>query len=113
MVRDAVKEGRMKLDPHNDTIAQGAKLPIKLNERGQNAIMPKEQMREKEGIKSPDRFDCYCFSMLVSYTPANMLITEDMKNERESVSRVGSMIIILGVQLLLTVRLVNQSTFAL
>lgn len=34
-------------------------------------MMRKEYMRQKLNIKSPDRWDTYCFAMLVDYIPAN------------------------------------------
>ena len=39
-------------------------------------------MKEKLNISSPDRSDTYCFSQLVNYIPATMMITEGMEQSR-------------------------------
>lgn len=86
MARDAVKSGRMRLDGHEKTLDQASRMPCKLNESGQWCMMPKEKMREQLGLPSPDRWDTYCFAFLADYTPANMIITDEMREERESVA---------------------------
>jgi hypothetical protein len=86
MARDAVRSGRMRLDGHEKTLDQASRMPCRLNELGQNCMMPKETMRQKLGLPSPDRWDTYCFSMMADYIPANMLITSDMVAERESLA---------------------------
>ena len=68
-VREAVFEGRMKIDGHKKTIEQGSLLPYKIDESGRYQMMPKDQMKS-QGIKSPDRFDTHCFFFLVDYIPA-------------------------------------------
>ncbi|HIF9321615.1 TPA: terminase [Photobacterium damselae] len=84
-LRDAIRQNRLRLDSNVKTAEQGSKLPCTINENGQWVMMPKKLMKEKFNIKSPDRFDTYCFTMLANYTPANMVITEDMKEERKEV----------------------------
>lgn len=83
--RDAIRNGRMKIDKNIKTAEQGSKLPCSINESGQWVMMPKVIMRSKFNIKSPDRFDTFCFTQLANYTPANIIITEDMKEERQNI----------------------------
>ena len=59
-----------------------AKLPCLINESGQWLMMAKKVMKEKLNISSPDRSDTYCFSQIVNYIPATMLVTEGMKAAR-------------------------------
>jgi hypothetical protein len=68
-VREAIFEGRMRIDGHKKTVEQGSLLPYKIDEAGRYQMQPKEQMKSN-GIKSPDRFDTHCFFFLVDYTPA-------------------------------------------
>lgn len=82
MAERALKKGRMKLDPSDKTKEQASKIPYKVNEKGQYAIMPKEQMR-KEGIPSPDRFDTYCFSQLVDYIPHTTTVSDNVIEDRK------------------------------
>lgn len=81
MARDAVKSGRMRLDANQATAEQASKIPVEINEMGQNVIMKKTVMRQKLNIKSPDRWDTFCFAMLVDYVAAN----DDTGFDRESV----------------------------
>lgn len=83
--RDAIVQGRMVTDSSSTTAEQGSKIPCGLNERGAWVIMPKQQMREKMNIKSPDQWDTYCFSQIVSYVPADELVTQDMVEERSQI----------------------------
>lgn len=69
--RDAVKSGRMRLDKDGKTADQASRIPFAMNEDGRIAMMKKDVMLKKLNIKSPDRWDTYCFSMLVDYTPAD------------------------------------------
>lgn len=85
LARDAIIQGRMATDSSSETAEQGSKIPCGLNERGAWVIMPKQQMREKMNIKSPDQWDTYCFSQIVSYVPVDELITEDMVEERSQI----------------------------
>ncbi|MCG3884146.1 terminase [Photobacterium leiognathi] len=84
-VRDAIRTNRMKLDTNIKTAEQGSKLPCSINESGQWIMMPKKVMREKFNIKSPDRFDTFCFTMLANYTPANIVVSDEMLEERADV----------------------------
>ena len=45
-------------------------------------MVPKEQMREKLNIKSPDHWDVYCFTQLVDFTPANEETFHDEEETR-------------------------------
>lgn len=67
--REAIFDGRMRIDGHKKTIEQGSLIPYKIDDAGRYQIIPKEQMKAK-GIKSPDRFDTNCFFFIVDYTPA-------------------------------------------
>ncbi|WMN87856.1 terminase [Vibrio parahaemolyticus] len=64
MMRNAVKTGRIKIDPSEMTKDQMSRLPVFINEAGQWVITSKKEMREKHNIKSPDRSDTYCFMFL-------------------------------------------------
>lgn len=81
--RDAVKSGRMRLDTSQKTAEQAAKIPYLMNEEGRLVMMRKEHMRQKLNIKSPDRWDTYCFTMLVDYVPANEDVGAEMETFRE------------------------------
>lgn len=83
--RDAIRQGRMKIDAGGATAEQASKIPCSLNESGQWVMMPKKIMREKLNIKSPDRWDTYCFGMLANYVPSNMVVTAEMEQERSAV----------------------------
>lgn len=87
MARDAINQNRMQIDAHVKTAEQGSKIPCGINESGQWVMMPKKMMKEKLNISSPDRWDTYCFSMLVDYIPHEMEITGDMLEEHESMER--------------------------
>ncbi|ELN2943240.1 terminase [Salmonella enterica subsp. enterica serovar Javiana] len=71
MAKMAVQQGRLKFDKGGKAVDQACKIPCGLNEAGQWYMVPKEQMREKLNIKSPDHWDVYCFTQLVDFTPAN------------------------------------------
>lgn len=86
MARDAVKSGRLRLDKHEKTMDQASRLPCRLDEMGRWCMMKKETMRKEKGLPSPDRWDTYCFGFMADYIPADMVITEDMVAERESVA---------------------------
>lgn len=80
--RDAIQSGRMRLDSSPKTAEQAAKIPWKINEDGRVAMMKKDYMRQKMNIKSPDRWDTYCFATLISYRPANDDLGGDMEETR-------------------------------
>ncbi|MGZ0261663.1 hypothetical protein ACTM6Z_19285 [Citrobacter freundii] len=80
--RDAIQTGRMRLDSSPKTAEQASKIPWKINEDGRVAMMKKDYMRQKMNIKSPDRWDTYCFSTLISYRPANDDLGGDMEETR-------------------------------
>lgn len=78
MARDSIMQGRMQIDRNVKTAEQGSKIPCAINETGQWVMMPKPMMKEKYNISSPDRWDTFCFSQIVDYTPHEMEITSDM-----------------------------------
>lgn len=75
-VREAIFDGRMKIDSSKKTIEQGALLPYKIDDAGRYSMMPKDQMKTN-GIKSPDRFDTHCFFFLADYIPASDDVLSD------------------------------------
>lgn len=83
MAQYAIRNGRMRLDRDNATTEQASKIPVFLNEVGQWVIMKKELMRQKLNIKSPDRWDTYCFAMLADYVPASEVLTREGEQERD------------------------------
>lgn len=80
--RDAVLQGRMRLDKNKKTVEQASKIPGGINEKGQWAMMKKEIMKQKLNISSPDIWDTYCFVGLVNYTPAEMDQGFDVAEQR-------------------------------
>ena len=90
-VRDAIQSGRMRPDSSQATAEQGSKIPYTMNESGQLCMIKKEVMRQKMNIKSPDRWDTYCFMWLVDYVPASEAMgeeTEDLRNKAAEVLEV-------------------------
>ena len=84
-VREALFEGRLKLQPGNRIVEQGARIPYKIDEAGRYAIMPKDQMKS-QGIKSPDLFDTICFFYLCDYIPSGMGAEEGRgRSEEENI----------------------------
>lgn len=81
---DAIRSGRMRLDNNPKTAEQASKIPYGMNEEGKIFMFKKEVMRQKLNIKSPDRWDTYCFIMLVDYRPADEDIGGDMEEFRDS-----------------------------
>lgn len=75
---EAVKDGRvtfpkgMRKDLERDMIDQGSRIPYHFDEKARYHIMPKEQMKEIEGLQSPDVWDAVCMAFLEDavYTPA-------------------------------------------
>lgn len=84
MARDALRSGRLRLDNNPLTVEQASKIPAMLNELGQWLIMKKEYMRTKLNLKSPDRWDVYCFSFIANYVPANQDNFYDSDEDREA-----------------------------
>lgn len=79
---NAVRQGRMRLDPDAKTADQASKIPASLNEAGQWVIMKKEQMRLKLNLRSPDRWDVYCFTQLADYVPASEVLSRADESRR-------------------------------
>lgn len=77
MAANAVREGRMRIDKGGDTIDQASKMPAGINPAGQWKVMTKEDMKKKLNLKSPDRWDTYCFSMLANYVARSEELTTD------------------------------------
>lgn len=75
MVRDALRDGRLKLKANSvkerdTTLTQFSKIPYGFTDGvARWKLKSKEWMREN-GIKSPDIFDTHCFVWLVDYIPA-------------------------------------------
>jgi hypothetical protein len=75
---EAVKDGRvtfpkgMRQDLQKDLLSQGSRIPYHFDEKARYHIMPKEQMKEIEGLPSPDVWDTVCMAFLEDavYTPA-------------------------------------------
>lgn len=84
MAADAIRSGRMRIDASQHTAEQGSKIPYYMDEMGRIMMVPKPQMRQKLNIKSPDRWDTYCFIFLIGYRPAEAEIDEGMADFAES-----------------------------
>lgn len=63
---EAVKDGRVTFiaDHQKDLLDQGSRIPYHFDEKARYHIMPKEQMKEKEGLPSPDLWDTVCMAYL-------------------------------------------------
>ncbi|HBN6266166.1 TPA: terminase [Vibrio parahaemolyticus] len=85
--RDAVQQGRMKVDASQTTAEQAARIPYALNEAGQLQMMPKKQMKEKLNINSPDTWDTYCFQMIANYVPASLVLDASTQEEVEVIDQ--------------------------
>lgn len=70
----------MRLDKSSLTAEQASKIPIRIDEMGRWVVMKKEFMRAKLNIKSPDRWDTFCFGMICDFVPAY----DDIGFEEES-----------------------------
>lgn len=69
---EAVKDARVSFTQKyaKDMLDQGSRIPYHFDEKARYHIMPKQQMLEQEGIKSPDLWDTVCMAFLdtVYYT---------------------------------------------
>lgn len=83
MTKYAIISGRMSVDRDAKTRMQGSRIPYFLDEMGRYQIEKKKTMREKLNIKSPDRFDTYCFTQLMDITPANSEVNIHTMEERK------------------------------
>lgn len=84
MAADAIRSGRMRIDISQHTAEQASKIPYFMDEMGRIMMVPKPQMRQKLNIKSPDRWDTYCFIFLIGYRPAEAELSEDMADFTQS-----------------------------
>ncbi len=82
MVRDALRDGRIKLIANSvrersQTLDQFSKIPYGFTDGiARWKLWSKDKMRS-EGIKSPDIFDTHCFAWLVEHIPAGEEVIED------------------------------------
>lgn len=75
---EAVKDGRvsfpdnLRKDLERDMLNQGSRIPYWFDEKARFHIMPKDQMRDIEGLPSPDVWDTVCMAFLetANYIPA-------------------------------------------
>ena len=63
---EAVQDGRITFtkDHQKDLLDQGSRIPYHFDEKARYHIMPKEQMKEQEGLASPDLWDAVCMAFL-------------------------------------------------
>ena len=80
--RDAILSGRMRLDNSKKTVEEASKIPWQLMEDGRVAMMKKDYMRQKLNIKSPDRWDTFCFQMIADYRAADDETGQEMGEKR-------------------------------
>lgn len=73
--KEAVVDARMTFTSEHkkDLLDQGSRIPYHFDEKARFHIMPKEKMKELEGLPSPDLWDTVCMGFLdtVYYTPAD------------------------------------------
>ena len=69
-LKEALMEGRVRLDASDVVLDELGRLPYKINERGQYLMRSKDEMRSA-GIKSPDWGDVYAMAMLADVIPAD------------------------------------------
>lgn len=84
MARDAIKNGRMRLDKDVKSVDQASKIPVILKESGQWKIEEKPVMKRKYNINSPDRWDTYCFAMIADFNSADDTMSSEEEEFRES-----------------------------
>lgn len=78
----AIRSGRMRIDKDPKTADQASKIPIRTDENGRWVVMRKDMMRAKLNIRSPDRWDTWCFTQIVDYVPANEAFYGDSESTR-------------------------------
>lgn len=73
---EAVMDGRITFtkDHQKDLLDQGSRIPYHFDEKARYHIMPKEQMKEQEGLPSPDLWDVVCMAFLED---AHYVVAED------------------------------------
>lgn len=90
---EAVKDGRITFcDEHKrDLLDQGSRIPFFFDEKARFHIMPKEQMKDQEGIPSPDLWDTVCMGYLEAahYIGADRNIAVD-ENDRKQQARAAA-----------------------
>ncbi|MGL6122762.1 MAG: phage terminase large subunit [Shewanella sp.] len=84
-LRDRIRAGMVRLDRNTKTLNQASKIPYGIDGKGRFVIEQKKVMRAKLNIKSPDRFDTYCFMMLADIMPASSVISRHSLQERDMV----------------------------
>ncbi|WP_186083601.1 Hint domain-containing homing endonuclease [Burkholderia gladioli] len=91
----AVQEGRFGVDPGISPaflakmLDQGSRIPFHWNEKGQRVIMPKDEMRSKENLPSPDVWDALSFTFLEGaiYSIADEALTPVNDDQMMAASR--------------------------
>lgn len=72
---EAVRDGRITFthEHSKDLLDQGSRIPYYFDEKARYHILPKERMKEEEGLPSPDLWDTVCMAYLdtVHYTAAD------------------------------------------
>lgn len=84
---EAVKDGRISFleDHQKDLLDQGSRIPYWFDEKARYHIMPKEQMKEQEGIPSPDLWDTVCMGFLedAKYIQADGAPSDDAGDRKQ------------------------------
>ena len=72
---EAVRDGRITFtrEYEKDLLDQGSRIPFFFDEKARYHILPKERMKEEEGLPSPDLWDTVCMAFLdtAHYTVAD------------------------------------------
>lgn len=90
---EAVKDARVTFlrEHEKDLLDQGSRIPYHFDEKARYHIMPKEQMKESEGLPSPDYWDVVSMGFLenVHYITANDQL-QDSSGRREVVDQMAA-----------------------
>lgn len=90
-LKEAIMEGRVRLDGSDKVVEQISRIPYKINEKGQYMMRTKDEMRSA-GIKSPDWADVYAMAMLADMIPADALPPEQGSAEGDYLAELAKLV---------------------
>lgn len=90
-LKEAMMDGRVKLDLSEKITEQISRIPYKINERCQYMMKSKEEMRSA-GIKSPDRADIYAMAMLADFIPSDHIVNQVTQEETEYLNELAALV---------------------
>lgn len=90
-LKEAMMDGRVKLDSSEKITEQISRIPYRINERCQYMMKSKEEMRSA-GIKSPDRADIYAMAMLADFIPSDHIVSQVTQEEAEYLNELAALV---------------------